>query len=129
MQGKSAPAPGTADALPGVDADASPDAAAAAHDETTSKPAKPKTSRAGTGTRLPEGWTPKPETVATIAREFPGLDSRREHLAFVDYWTAAPGARGRKADWDATWRVWMRKAGAQQPRAAATPRNRTREWA
>ena len=27
---------------------------------------------------------------------------------FKDYWTALPGAKGRKADWLATWRNWVR---------------------
>ncbi|MEV6851674.1 hypothetical protein [Actinoplanes sp. NPDC051411] len=29
--------------------------------------------------------------------------------AFVDYWKAQPGQRGRKTDWLATWRNWMRR--------------------
>jgi len=28
---------------------------------------------------------------------------------FVDYWRAQPGAKGRKTDWQATWRNWCRK--------------------
>lgn len=35
---------------------------------------------------------------------------------FRDYWTAVPGAKGRKLDWEATWRNWCRneKPGAAQ---------------
>ena len=31
----------------------------------------------------------------------------------MDYWTAAPGQRGVKLDWNATWRNWMRRAADQ----------------
>ncbi|MGR9087307.1 MAG: hypothetical protein ACU841_09570 [Gammaproteobacteria bacterium] len=27
---------------------------------------------------------------------------------FRDYWIAQPGAKGRKLDWQATWRNWVR---------------------
>jgi hypothetical protein len=43
-----------------------------------------------------------------------------DHDTFVDYWHATPGAKGRKADWQATWRNWMRRSHEdrhrQQPR-------------
>lgn len=32
----------------------------------------------------------------------------KEAARFADYWHGAPGAKGRKADWPATWRNWMR---------------------
>ena len=33
-----------------------------------------------------------------------------EAAKFLDYWIGKPGKDGRKADWQATWRNWMRKA-------------------
>jgi len=42
-------------------------------------------------------------------RETPGIDGRRATAAFIDYWKARPGAGGRKVDWSATWRTWMRR--------------------
>jgi hypothetical protein len=30
--------------------------------------------------------------------------------AFRDHWTAASGSKACKADWDATWRTWVRNA-------------------
>ena len=48
--------------------------------------------------------------------ELAALDLRREHSRFVDYWTAAPGQRGVKLDWNATWRNWTRKAADSQNR-------------
>jgi hypothetical protein len=46
------------------------------------------------------------------------LGSRRvetELAKFRDYWPAKPGSAGRKLDWDATWRNWIRKAVEQLP--------------
>jgi hypothetical protein len=43
-------------------------------------------------------------------RECPTVDGRRETEKFIDYFRAAPGAKGVKLDWLATWRNWMRKA-------------------
>jgi uncharacterized protein YdaU (DUF1376 family) len=57
------------------------------------------------GTRLPTDWVPEVEQgqwTPLQARELP---------KFRDYWTAQPGQKGVKADWQATWRNWIRKAG------------------
>ena len=62
------------------------------------------------GTRISPDWTPSRETVQTLASEHPELDTRAEHLKFIDYWQAQPGQKGVKLDWQATWRNWMRKA-------------------
>jgi hypothetical protein len=65
--------------------------------------------------RLPDGWVPD-EMFA--AREGLAADTiRREADSFRDYWRGAPGQRGVKADWDATWRNWVRKA-AQRTKPA-----------
>lgn len=58
---------------------------------------------------LPKGWEPTPETVDKIRTERPDLDLATEHENFCDYWHSITGAKARKADWDATWRVWMRR--------------------
>jgi len=75
--------------------------------------AEPKPKR---GTRLPADFIPSEKSRRTILDESPALDLRREHSRFVDYWTAAPGQRGVKLDWNATWRNWMRKAADSQNR-------------
>ena len=62
------------------------------------------------GTRLPADFVPSEVARKTIIAESPDLDLRREHARFVDHWTAQPGQRGVKADWDATWRNWMRRS-------------------
>jgi hypothetical protein len=35
---------------------------------------------------------------------------RTQADTFKDYWIAQPGAKGRKTDWQATWRNWIRKS-------------------
>lgn len=57
-------------------------------------------------TRIPSdfGMTPEREK---IARE-ENLDPYRTLKDFTDHWLAAPGQKGVKADWDATWRKWCR---------------------
>lgn len=62
--------------------------------------------------QLPDGW--RDWTRVT----FPQTTAERvttEAETFRDYWIAAPGQRGRKADWEATWRNWCRKAFATAP--------------
>lgn len=60
--------------------------------------------------RLPENWKPKESDWQIMAEHFPTLDLKLETHAFRDYWAAVAGAKGKKADWDATWRNWMRNA-------------------
>ena len=61
------------------------------------------------GTRIAEGWTPRDETLARLRGE--GCDPDASLASFVDYWTARAGAGGVKLDWDATFRVWVRREG------------------
>jgi len=66
---------------------------------------KPKS---GKGTRLPENWSPQPATLSKFRSE--GYDARSCIEPFRDWWMAAAGVRGVKADWEATFRTWVRKA-------------------
>jgi uncharacterized protein YdaU (DUF1376 family) len=62
-------------------------------------------------TRLPLDWVP-PEPDWLFATEALGIPRALVELEkFRDYWAAKAGAGGTKADWDATWRNWVRKAG------------------
>jgi hypothetical protein len=77
------------------------------------------------GTRLPDDWLPRENPEAT-ERHAPGIDVRRELDKFRDYWRAIPGTKGRKTDWDATWRNWLRRAVEQngsRPQARAPAGN------
>ena len=54
------------------------------------------------GTRIDPEWTPNANLVG-LAEEL-GLDAEKVRVEFIDYWRAVPGAKGRKTDWDATFR-------------------------
>lgn len=57
-------------------------------------------------TRLPDDFRLTEERKAPALAD--GLDPQRTFDKFCDYWRAIGGARGRKLDWDATWRNWCR---------------------
>lgn len=84
-------------------------------------PAKAVAKRDGSGTRLPVDWV-LPEAWFDDAMEI-GLDTQSislEATVFHDYWVGVAGAKGRKADWRATWRNWVRrKAGDIQNKAVS----------
>ena len=69
-------------------------------------------------TRIPPDWQPSPDLLSWAALTIPAVDVLRETPNFVDWWTAQPGAKGVKADWDATWRTWMRR---QTPASSRRP--------
>lgn len=62
------------------------------------------------GTRLSNDWMPDRAVIDQMRGKYPSVDLRAEHDKFVDYWAGAPGAKGRKVDWNATWRNWIRRA-------------------
>lgn len=69
------------------------------------------------GSRLPDDWTPSVEDLAFAAEQ--GLpDAYQTAASFRDYWRGVAGAKGRKADWPATWRNWCRKTVESGPRKA-----------
>lgn len=64
------------------------------------------------GTRLPESWHLTREYLDAALSIRPELS--HESVAeiacgFRDYWISKPGAAGRKSDWLATWRNWVRR--------------------
>lgn len=75
-----------------------------------------------TATRIPEGFVPTEEMRRWFADEKLAavIDGKAEHEKFVDYWLGAPGLKGRKLDWPATWRNWMRTAAERAPRRVGT---------
>src|SRR5690606_16167302 len=60
------------------------------------------------GTRLPDNFPLTTDMIAW-ARENAPTCGTPDHEAFCDYWRSVPGAKGRKLDWIATWRNWMRR--------------------
>jgi hypothetical protein len=77
------------------------------------------------GTRLPDQWMPSQAVIDQMRTACPYVNLGAEHDKFVDYWAGAAGAKGRKADWNATWRNWIRRAAEQSPtgRAIAVANN------
>ena len=69
-------------------------------------PSSSPSPRLGRGSRLPDDWQPRVED---------GTDEL-ELAKFRDHWKAAPGQRGVKLDWDATWRNWLRRAAESKPK-------------
>jgi len=79
------------------------------------KPDKPPKagSKAERGSRLPDDWQlPKAwgDWALVEVDHLTDADVRREAAQFADYWHAKAGADARKADWEATWRTWIRKS-------------------
>lgn len=74
------------------------------------------------GTRLPDDFTPSPEMFEWFRKNCPHVDGKTEHAQFCDYWHSKPGKDGRKLDWVATWRRWMRTAEERsKPRTRGAP--------
>jgi hypothetical protein len=89
-----------------------------------SPPATPGPPKGSRGSRLPDDFTVSAD-MAAWAREKAPSCAAADHEAFCDYWQGVPGAKGRKVDWPATWRNWMRREHERRTpaaRATATPR-------
>ena len=65
----------------------------------------------GVGSRLPDDFRATDEMITWAQKHTPDV-GRSTTDAFIDYWKAQPGQRGRKTDWIATWRNWMRREQA-----------------
>lgn len=72
-----------------------------------------KSSSRTRGTRIPDDFGISREMRDWATDEIPGFSVDREHMRFRDYWRSAPGSKGVKVDWPATWRNWMRRAAEQ----------------
>lgn len=68
--------------------------------------------RADRGTRLPDDWSPSDEDRAFAGAL--GVAVEREAASFRDYWHSKPGADGRKVNWSATWRNWVRRSSERR---------------
>jgi DNA-binding transcriptional ArsR family regulator len=85
----------------------------------------PGAERAARATRVPENFMPDEKMRAWFLEEqLPAvIDGKREHARFMDYWLGCPGVRGKKVDWPATWRNWMREAADRAGRSGRRPGN------
>ena len=68
------------------------------------------------GTALSADWELPDDWKTWAERERPDLDAATVAESFRDFWIAKPGKDGRKSDWQATWRNWVRNQ-----RSAAGP--------
>ncbi|SAL10355.1 hypothetical protein AWB73_00098 [Caballeronia turbans] len=80
-------------------------------------PLKTKSKADERASRLPADWQPSDDDVLFCREQRPDLHPAHVASQFRDYWIAQPGAKGRKVDWPATWRNWVRNQ-----RAANSPR-------
>jgi hypothetical protein len=65
-------------------------------------------SAAKRASRLPADWSPSADQIDFCRTSRPDLRWQDVADSFRDYWIAKPGKDGRKIDWDATWRRWVR---------------------
>jgi hypothetical protein len=72
------------------------------------------------GHRLPDDWEPSEALREAMTQECPHIDQWAQFVRFKDYWQSQPGQRGVKANWDAVYRNWIRKAADDAPRARGT---------
>jgi len=70
--------------------------------------AKPPTSAKSQATRLDADWELPDDWAIWAKQERPELNVNAIADGFKDYWISQPGVKGRKADWFATWRNWIR---------------------
>jgi hypothetical protein len=100
-----------------------------------SAPSKPepseKQNRVSRGTSLPDDWLLPDEwgedarSIAIKAKQPISEDEiSNEGDKFRDYWTAKPGAAGRKLDWRGTWRNWVRSYLDRRPTSRNAPGSR-----
>ena len=90
-------------------------------EEKTEEAPSPKSPR---GTALPKDWELPGDWRTWAEGARPDVDVLTVADSFRDYWVAKPGKDGRKADWLATWRNWVRNQrsggnGARPQSAAA----------
>ena len=73
------------------------------------------------GSRLPSDWTPPEDLKTWAGKERPDLDFDRTLAKFHDYWASKPGQAGRKLDWSATFRNWVREERQGNGKPQLTP--------
>lgn len=83
------------------------------------------------GARLPAGWVLTKKLALWALQEQPTWTD--EHVrkvadAFRDHWIAQPGAKGRRTDWEATWRNWVRREPALKGGAGTSQSGGDTRW-
>jgi len=86
--------------------------------------------KAAPATRLSEDWQLPDEWAIWAKQERPDLNPNKVADSFKDYWIAQPSTKGRKTNWQATWRNWVRnqKADPTDKTYEAPWVKQNREW-
>lgn len=90
--------------------------------DTDKEKEEPKGSSKKAGRRLPDDWVP--DEIFARRKGLSAWEVENEAEKFRDYWRGLSGQRAVKADWDATWRNWVRKAAGDRERKQDDPRLR-----
>lgn len=64
------------------------------------------------GSRIPDDW--EPDVSFALGEGLTDHDVKVEADKFRDYWIGKAGKDGVKANWNATWRNWIRNSGAKR---------------
>lgn len=89
--------------------------------------AKASPKKAPLGSRLGEDWfLPRAWGEWAMAEGVSQEIIRSEADRFKDYWISVAGAKGRKADWQATWRNWIRKHLDERTKVHGNPKGERR---
>lgn len=70
--------------------------------------------------RIPENFTVDSSMRSWAAQKTPDVDLELSTEKFINYWTAASGAKATKLDWVATWRNWMLSDQERAPKKPVT---------
>lgn len=87
---------------------------------------KKKRKRSPEGSRIPDGF-PSEAEIAWARTERADKNAANESLLFRDHFLAKAGKDGRKADWPATWRGWIRRDFGSKPVARSKPASAIKE--
>ena len=82
--------------------------------------------RSPSGSRIPDGF-PNADAIDWCKQHRQDLDPLATAERFRDHWVAKPGKDGRKLDWPATWRNWVRGERAPPVRAGPAKADRNAE--
>lgn len=82
-------------------------------EDTSSLRSEVETASPQRGSRLPTDWALPDDWAAWAKQTRPDLNPNETAQRFADYWHGIAGAKGRKADWLATWRNWVRNEKTQ----------------
>lgn len=99
-----------------------------AHKDTDKDSNKEQSAQRSRGSRLPPDWEPSEILKAWAVKERPDLNVDRVVSCFRDHWSAMPGTRGLKLDWEATFRNWVRGEKVNKSGAPDRPTAIQQTW-